>query len=575
MAKWVSESTNVMRALARICHLIRECRGQAFFDKAVETLAELLDVPCVLLGRSEMGNRMLRVVSRYQRGLIEREGVVQVSGTPLERILADGRPCICDRAAWHYFPQDEELQSCRAEFYWGIPLRNQGDGEILGVLALHAAEPRRLTSAERTLLDILGVCVAKELEHVHREEALRELRRKFLHAQRMESLGALTAGIAHDFNNLLTGILGFTELALVQLESADETSEDARLHLHQVLTLSRRARDLVRHLLVLGRPEGESEQSCALHAFLKDFTALLRRTIPEHIEIELDLAPQELTLAANPVHVQQVLLNLVINARDAMPQGGRLRIQTAHLRPDVLQTPSCTRVQERSYARLTVSDTGTGIAPEILPHIFTPFFTTKGADKGTGLGLSVVREIVHVHGGWIKVESEPGRGTSVHVFWPLARESEANRSPQQPEEGQVPRGSGETLLLVEDDPMILELGERLLEKLGYRVLTARNGREAVDLYARHRQEIRLILLDAVMPEMSGEHTLRQLRALDPQVRILVMTGYSSRDQLKDFPWEATDGFLLKPYDLHALAGAIRQCLARPFTRDRSPASDRV
>jgi len=551
-----------METLARVHHLISECRGQAFFDQAVEALAELLDVPCVLLGRSEMGTRRLRIVSRYRRGFIEHEGVIQVSGTPIERILADGRPYICDRAAWRRFPQDEELQLCRAEFYWGAPLRDQGDGEILGVLALHAAEPRRLTSAEGMLLEILGACVAKELEYVRRGEALRELQRKFLHAQRMESLGALTAGIAHDFNNLLTGILGFTELALAQLESADETSEDVRLHLHQVLTLSRRARDLVRHLLLLGRPEEASERSCALHAFLKDFTALLRRTIPEHIEIELDLAPQELILAANPVHVQQVLLNLVINARDAMPQGGCLRIQTEPLQPDVLQTPSCTRVQERPYARLTVSDTGTGIAPDILPRIFEPFFTTKGADKGTGLGLSVVREIVHAYGGWIEVESEPGRGTSVHVFWPIVRESEVHMSPQEPEQEPVPKGSGETLLLVEDDPTILRLGERLLEKLGYRVLTARTGREAVDLYARHRQEIRLVLLDAVMPEMSGEQTLCQLRALDPQVRILVMTGYSSRDQLKDFPWEATDGLLLKPYDLHALARAIRQCLER-------------
>jgi len=559
---WMSELASAMGILTRVRHLMSECRSQMFFDRAIKALAELLDVPCVLLGRSEPGSQMLRIVSRYRRGFIEREGMIRISGTPLERILADGRPYACDRAAWQCFPQDEELQSCRAEFYWGAPLRDRSNGDILGVLALHSAEPRKLTNPECTLLEIFGACIAKELERVHQEEALRELQRKFLHAQRMESLGALTAGIAHDFNNLLTGILGFTELALAQLESADGASEDVRSHLHQVITLSRRARDLVRQLLLLGRPEDGSERSCALHAFLKDFTALLRRTIPECIEIELDLAPQEITLAANPVHVQQVLLNLIINARDAMPQGGRLRIQTERLHPEALHTHLCTRVQNRPYARLTVSDTGAGIAPDILPHIFEPFFTTKGADKGTGLGLSVVREIVHAHGGWIEVESEPGRGTNVHVFWPIARESEVHRSSQQPEAEQVPRGDGETLLLVEDDPMILKVGERLLQKLGYRVLTAHNGREAVDLYARHRQEIRLVMLDAVMPEMSGEHTLRELRALDPQVRILVMTGYSSRDQLKDFPWEATNGLLLKPYDLHSLARAIRRCLER-------------
>jgi len=556
------EPTHIWEVLTRVRRLLGECRGQMFFDRAVEVLAELLDVPCVLIGRSEAGNRTLRVMSRYRRGFIEREGVVPIAGTALELVLADGRPYVCEQEAWRRFPQDEELRLCRAEFYWGAPLRDQGDGEILGVLALYAAEPRRLTNAEHGLLELFGVCAAKELEHIRREEAFRELQRKFQHAQRMETLGALTAGIAHDFNNLLTGILGFTELALAQLDSVDEGSEDVRSHLGQVLALSRRARDLVRQLLLLGRPGGESERSCALHAFLKDFTALLRRTIPEHIEIELDLAPQEIVLAASPVHLQQVLLNLIINARDAMPQGGRVRIQTERLRSEFLHTSSCTRVHERPYARVTISDTGTGIAPDILPHIFEPFFTTKGAGTGTGLGLTVVREIVHAHGGWIEVESEVGRGTSIHVFWPMAWESETCVPSHPVEEERAPKGNGETLLLVEDDPVILKLGERLLEKLGYRVLTARNGREAVDLYAHHRSEIRLVLLDAVMPEMSGERTLCELRALDPQVRILVMTGYSSRDQLKDFPREATDGLLLKPYDVHSLARAIRQCLER-------------
>lgn len=562
MREHTGEPTTMLETLTRVQHLLSECRGQAFFDRIVGILAELFDVPCVLLGRSEEGMRTLRVVSRYRGGLLEHEGEIPIVGTPLERILADGRPYVCDRDAWRRFPQDAELRTSRAEFYWGAPLRDRSTGEILGALALYGTEPRRLTTADVALLDVLHACVAKELEHVRREEALRELQKKFLHAQRMESLGALTAGIAHDFNNLLTGILGFTELALAHLESDGDIPEDVRLHLQHVLTLSRRARDLVRHLLLLGRPEGDSERSCALHAFLKDLMTVLRRTLPEHIEIELDLAPGEIVLAASPVHVQQVLLNLIINARDAMPQGGRLRVRTERLQSDISHTLSCTRVQDRSYARLTVSDTGTGIAPEILPRIFEPFFTTKEAGRGTGLGLSVVREIVHAHGGWIEVQSELGRGTNVHVFWPVVREAEISPSPHQSEEEPIPRGNGEVLLLVEDDPMIVRLGERLLEKLGYRVLTAHNGREAVALYAQHRHEIRLVLLDAVMPEMSGERTLQELRALDPQVRILVTTGYSSQDQLKDFPWGATDGLLLKPYDVHSLARAIRQCLER-------------
>ncbi|GBC83271.1 Sensor kinase CckA [bacterium HR10] len=374
----------------------------------------------------------------------------------------------------------------------------------------------------------------------------------------MEALGALTAGIAHDFNNLLTGILGFTELALAQLESEHGDRDETVLHLHQVLTLSQRARDLVRQLLLLGRPEESTERTCALNALVKDFAAFLRRTIPESIQIELDLAPEAITIEANPIHVQQVLLNLILNARDAMPQGGRLRIHTERVWPETFRALIRTRVQHRPYVRLSVSDTGAGITPDILPRIFDPFFTTKGT--GTGLGLSIVREIVHSYGGWIEVESEPGQGTSFHIFWPIVEEPTARASTDAEE--QIPAGGGETLLLVEDDPTILRLGQSLLERLGYRVLIAHDGREAIEVYARHREEVRLVLLDVVLPEISGAHVLEELRRINPQVRILAMTGYGSKDQLTDFPWEATDGWLLKPYDLQSLARALRQCLDR-------------
>ncbi|GBC77885.1 Sensor kinase CckA [bacterium HR08] len=556
MFECMSEHAGAVKILERI-HGILSCDpGQAFFDGAVTTVAELLGVPCVLLGRYEGDARTLQVLSWYRGGLIEHNGTLSIQGTPIERILDEGRPYACDRNAWRLFPQDEALRTWRAECYLGVPLKDRVSGEVVGIVAVYAAEPREFTQTERALLELVGSCLAKELERSRREAIIQQLHRKLRHAQKMEALGALTAGIAHDFNNLLTGILGFTELMLMQLESEHGDRDEIVPHLHQVLTLSQRARDLVRQLLLLGRPEESAERMCALHALVKDFAAFLRRLIPESIQIELDLAPEAITVEANPTHVQQVLLNLVLNARDAMPQGGRLCIRTERVRPEAFRIPIRTRVQHRPYVRLSVSDTGTGIAPGVLSRIFDPFFTTKGT--GTGLGLSIVREIVHSYGGWIEVESEPGYGTSFHIFWPLAEEPTARVGAEAEEP--MPAGGGETLLLVEDDPTILKLGQSLLERLGYRVVIARDGREAIEVYARHREEVRLVLLDVVLPEISGAHVLEELRRINPQVRILAMTGYGSKDQLKDFPWEATDGWLLKPYDLRSLAHALRRCL---------------
>ncbi len=558
----MSEHAGVVKVLERI-HGILSCGpGQAFFDGAVTAVAELLGVSGVLLGRYEGDARTLQVLSWYRGGFIEHNGTLPIQGTPIERILDEGHPYTCDRNAWRLFPQDEVLRTGRAECYLGLPLKERVGGEVLGIVAVYAAEPRQFTQTERALLELIGSCLAKELERSRREEVIQQLHRKLRHAQKMEALGALTTGIAHDFNNLLTGILGFTELALAQLGSERGDREETVLHLHQVLTLSQRARDLVRQLLLLGRPEESAERTCALHALVKDFTAFLRRTIPESIQIELDLAPEAITIEANPTHVQQVLLNLILNARDAMPQGGRLRLHTERVWPETFRAPIRTRVQHRPYVRLSVSDTGAGIAPDILPRIFDPFFTTKRT--GTGLGLSIVREIVHSYGGWIEVESEPGQGTSFHIFWPIAEESAAGASAEAEE--QIPAGGGEALLLVEDDPTILKLGQSLLERLGYRVWIARDGRETIEVYARHREEIRLVLLDVVLPEISGARVLEELRRINPQVRILAMTGYGSKDQLKDFPWEAADGWLLKPYDLRSLAHALRQCLDREKER---------
>jgi len=536
--------------LARIYDLVTRFQRQELFDHAARTLAQLFDVEYALLGVMEEGGTRVRALAFYDEGELRHDFSYALRGTPCENVMTRAEWCAYACRAWELFPEDEILAALRIEAYIGAPILGS-TGEVLGVVNAFGKRPRAFTEADAHLLQIVGQRVGAEIERLREEDARLKLQEQLYQAQKMESIGTLAGGVAHDFNNILTGMVGFAELALMELGPRHEIAE----YLRHILSLGARARDLVQQLLLFGRPSASERQRCDLHTLLSEFTALLGRTLPEHIEIEVDLPQEALVIEANPSQLQQVLLNIAVNARDAMPTGGRLRIEARSV--DV-EAPAVPHIQPGRFVRVTLSDTGPGIPPHILPHIFEPFFTTKEVGKGTGLGLAVAYGIIKAHGGWIDVESELGHGTRFHLYLPALAPQPLSGEPSL-EEGELP-GGHETILLIEDEAIILELGRQMLQSLGYHVLTARDGQEGVALYAAWHSQIDLILLDVVMPRMSGHQAFQQLRRINPKAKILLITGYSPERVAAELLAQGALGVVQKPYGRRELAHAVRRAL---------------
>ncbi len=383
------------------------------------------------------------------------------------------------------------------------------------------------------------------------------LERQLLQAQKLEAVGALAGGIAHDFNNLLTGMLGFTELALRELGPKDPRTELLR----NVLTLGQRGARLVRQLLSFSRRMEAHRTVLDPREFLTEMVGLLRHILPETIAIRLDVSERVGNLEADPVQLQQVIMNLAVNARDAMPEGGTLTISCASVTLAQPGTPPLPPdAPPGRYLRLSVADTGIGMSPEVQARIFEPFFTTKEVGKGSGLGLSVVYGIVRAHGGFLTVQSALGQGSRFDIYLPITE-----RSASREEEAMVrpPRGTNQLILLADDEPVLLDLEEKVLRTHGYRVLKARNGREALKLYEEHRSEVALIVLDALMPEVTGIEAARCILERDATARILLVTGYNPEEGgLKGIHLTNTH-FLQKPYTPRQLLETIGRILSEP------------
>ncbi|GAB1691677.1 PAS domain S-box protein [Krasilnikovia sp. M28-CT-15] len=373
-------------------------------------------------------------------------------------------------------------------------------------------------------------------------------------AERMESLGQLAGGIAHDFNNLLAIIINYVDFAL------DTADPDTREDLTRARAGAERARDLTRQLLLFARQEPAATEHIDLNAVIDETRALLDRTIGAHIQLVTRTAAHPLTIRADPGRLEQVLLNLVINARDAMPDGGVLIVEAGatHLAKDPARQPP---LPPGPYAQLTVSDTGTGVPAEVAAHIFEPFFTTKDAQHGTGLGLATVYGIITAAGGSITVSSEPHAGTTFHILLPICTDSAPARGAARPD---VVRGEGRHILLVEDDSEVCEVAARILQTHGYRVTTAPHGRAALDELAE--QPVDLLLTDVVMPGMSGVQLAEAVRREHPGVAVLLVSGYSADSA--ELKRQLTQGvpIIYKPFTAVELLHAVHEA-----TRDAAPA----
>ena len=431
-------------------------------------------------------------------------------------------PIMLDNQFWGFLGFDDgNLQR-----HW-----NEGDESILKAVA-----------------GSLGGAIARQRAH----EALRQSENLLRHSQKMDAVGRLAGGVAHDFNNLLTAITGYGEIVLRKLRADHPFHHEIK----EICRAAERAHSLTRQLLAFSRKQVLEPRIVNLNTIVIEMEKLLQRLIGEHVELRTETQPDAGVIRVDPGQIEQVIINLAVNARDAMPDGGRLTLRTSRTTVPHRITRDHLTVEPGDYVTFTITDTGVGMDDYVKAHIFEPFFTTKEVGKGTGLGLSIVYGIIQQSGGSILFESAKGRGTEFVIYLPVA----ADATSVEPGSGQDDvQGGRETILLVEDETIVRELSERILEESGYHVLTARNGREAMSLFTDH-PDVQLLLTDVVMPHVSGRALAQRLTGTQPQLKVLYMSGYAE-DMLHGLEdLTRSRNFLEKPFTPGTLVRKVREVL---------------
>jgi signal transduction histidine kinase/ActR/RegA family two-component response regulator len=521
----------------------------------------------------ELLRRSLRIIARLPqlsgRGALT--AFLADPGTGALRIAAyagaEGEPapcrevaagaCLCGRALLERTALDADGEApctgaapgCRL----ALPLVSRGRG--LGVLHALFAPGRAPDPLERSLLERIASILGSELRHRLREDEHDRLEAQFIQAQKMEAVGRLAGGVAHDFNNILTAITSYSELGLLKLPP----DSPLRNNFEQVLAGAERATGLTRQLLAFSRSQILAPRVIDANRVVADMGRMLRRLLGEDVELVTTAAPQPALICADRAQIEQVLINLAVNARDAMPRGGTLVLQASHAELDEGSCRSHPDVVPGAYVCIAVSDTGVGMTEEVQRRIFEPFFTTHEQRPGAGLGLAAVYGIVRQSGGHVWVYSELGVGTTFKIYFPALRDQGAPDAGEQP-----PRAPGgtETILVAEDDDAVRAVAVEALAGLGYRILKATGGAAALAVAAGHAGAIDLLLTDVVMPGMSGTELHGRLRALRPGLRALFVSGYTDEAIVHHGILEPGTDFLQKPFTPGTLALRVRQVLDR-------------
>ncbi len=419
----------------------------------------------------------------------------------------------------------------------------------------------------KTVIQLLDIT-----DQLQAEQEKKQLEAQLLHAQKMEAIGTLAGGVAHDFNNLLQVIHGYTELLMAMKKENDPELKQ----LQEIKNASQRASELTDQLLTFSRKTDSKTMPVNLSNEVEQSYRLLDRTLPNTIETKLFLADDLVMINADPGRLQQVIMNLGVNARDAMPEGGRLVFETKTVFLDETRSKKYLEAMPGDYVRLSVTDNGHGMDEETIKHIFEPFFTTKTAGKGTGLGMAIVYGIVQDFGGYITCYSEIGIGTTFRLYFPAAKQKErstpSTKNDANTEQTKLtnhdkssvvddPKLKGsETILLVDDEERIRNLGVALLSQCGYKVLTATNGIEALAVYQAEGKKIDLVILDLVMPEMDGHKCMQKLKRINPQINVILSSGYSVTGSSRDLESDGAKAFIDKPYEFQEMLETIRNTL---------------
>jgi two-component system, cell cycle sensor histidine kinase and response regulator CckA len=433
----------------------------------------------------------------------------------------------------------------------------RGEGPDVGTMSLrwiHKSGATVWIEQHTVMVREHGRLVA--IEYIARDISSRkQLEEQFVQSQKMEAVGRLAGGVAHDFNNLLTVINGYSAMALETLKESEPLHEE----LQEIYKAGERAASLTRQLLAFSRRQTLAPRILDLNLIVSDTDRMLRRVLGEDVLLSTTLGAGLKSILADPGQMEQVILNLAVNARDAMPEGGRLLIETGNAILDDDYARQHKAVLPGHYVMLSVSDNGSGMDAETQAHIFEPFFTTKGEGQGTGLGLSMVFGIVEQSGGTIWVSSAPGKGTTFKIYFPTAGNCPA---PAEPGPSVRQSTGSETILLVEDEVGVRNLVRLSLQRVGYTVLEAHDGNEALLLCEHHEGAIDLILTDVIMPKMSGRELADRFVAMRPAVRFLFMSGYTARAIVRHGVFDPQTPFLAKPFTAATLTAKVRETLDR-------------
>ena len=519
------------------------------------------------VGLTDPATRYVRPVAKWgiHEGYLEktsasvREDIPEGWG-PVGVALRKGKYDVCNdfddprMEVWRVEARKRELGSVAA-----FPL--EIEGKVVGVLTLYAREANYFNREEIQLLERMAENLSFALESLQREDRRREMEGKvavlqdqLLQSQKMEAIGRLAGGVAHDFNNLLTVISTHSQLSIRELSQGDPLKESWEA----VLKAAEKAAGLTRQLLAFSRRQIMAMKVLDFNILIQDLGKMLRRIIGEDVELIYTLEPNLGRVKADPGQIEQVILNLVVNARDAMPIGGRLRIATENVKLVEENLSTVPGLLPGLYVRLTVQDTGVGMTAEVREHIFEPFFTTKEKGKGTGLGLSTVYGIAQQSGGGIWVESTLGKGTRFEIYFPQVEEA-CSAEQEETILQELPRGN-ETVLVVEDENDVRKMAVEILRRQRFTVLEAGHGEEAFGVCEGHHGPIHLLLTDVVMPKMHGPELARRMSYFYPEMKVLYMSGYNENPIFQEGILGPGTTLLQKPFSLEDLLGKVRAVL---------------
>jgi PAS domain S-box-containing protein len=566
--KRLSQENAIMAEIGRI--ISSTLNVQEVYERFAAEVGKLISFDRIAMSTVNPDGRSAMIAYVWGPEIPDRKqgDVLPAAGSLYERIIANRSGILTqmddeDKLAESY---PSLLNLFRAGFRSMISVPLISKDQLIGLLNLQSFEPKSYTEpdlrlAEKVSNQIAGAIANAQLfmERVRAEEERAALQEQLRQSQKMEAVGQLAGGVAHDFNNLLTVIHGYSELILSEIDGKDRFFQDV----HEIKAASERAASLTRQLLAFSRKQVLQPKVLDLNSLVLNIEKMLRRMIGEDIELATLLTNDLGRIKADPGQVEQVILNLAVNARDAMPKGGKLTIETTNVELDENYARSHVGVFPGRYVKLSVSDAGIGMPPEIRAKIFEPFFTTKESGKGTGLGLSTVYGIVKQSGGNIWVYSEPGQGTTFKIYLPVIEEGATDSFSATFVSSQPFQGS-ETVLLVEDEKAVRMLASTILRKSGYKVLEAANGEEALRIvHGQPPRSIQLMLTDVVMPGLSGRQLAGRVASLQPTTKILYMSGYTDNAIVHHGVLDPGTAYIEKPFTPETLASKVREVLDSP------------